>query len=406
MGSPSVTTLLFKAVGFPQFEVAVDLSSTVGDVKVEATAGCDIDPEVMRIIFRGRVLPDDATLESCGVTGAEALHIARGQRSSQTAVVPVPTSPPCQSNVATQENHVVNSISLTIKGPEGAEAVLTALVAESPIDVVRCKAGELLGVPSEQIHLVHRGRVVSAWPAATLAECGFEDGAVVRVARRAAGKQLTDGSTTVTGNSTTATAVDTTESGPMPMAWQNSGFTAEQTHLIRDAFARGALPEQVAEALAGAGPAPRQPAPRRPPGVMGDDMQERLDREVRDMRRHVRQLVRERLQGDDGARLRDRLGLPGGVEDDDGDGEDDDMEMFDEIAQIMAQARARGAPVPNPETFVARSLARAQERRVLQERLRREMGDIDPELEDAVTAAEVSAAASARAPKRLGSGGQ
>lgn len=48
--------LRIKPSGAPEFEVDVEDGATLQDVKVAATAGCDIDPELMKIIYKGRAV--------------------------------------------------------------------------------------------------------------------------------------------------------------------------------------------------------------------------------------------------------------------------------------------------------------------------------------------------------------
>ena len=42
-----------RPAGAGEFQVEVEEGSTVQEVKVAATAGCDIDPELMRIVYKG-----------------------------------------------------------------------------------------------------------------------------------------------------------------------------------------------------------------------------------------------------------------------------------------------------------------------------------------------------------------
>jgi len=78
--------------------------------------------------------------------------------------------------------------------------------------------------------------------------------------------------------------------------------------------------------------------------------------------------------------------------------------MLADIAGTLAECRSRGAPVPNARVFVDRAVERRRQARALQARLDREASGMEPELEDALAAAEVSVAAAARMPRRLGRG--
>merc|ERR1719323_1277491 len=84
--------------------------------------------------------------------------------------------------------------------------------------------------------------------------------------------------------------------------------------------------------------------------------------------------------------------------------EEEDPDLLAHISRTMAEARARGAPVPHAAQFVTHALERARQARALGRRLEREASGLQPELEDALAAAEQSAAAAARAPRRLGGG--
>merc|ERR1712232_470431 len=128
-----------------------------------------------------------------------------------------------------------------------------------------------------------------------------------------------------------------------------------------------------------------------------------MGQEVRRMERHVRLIVRQRLRAGPDAIMRplSTAELLAAEQEGEADDSTEDPELTAEIARTLGEARARGVPVPNIQIFVERALVRARERRALAERLRREAGDMDPDLEDAVAAAESSVQAAARAPKRL-----
>ena len=77
-------------------------------------------------------------------------------------------------------------------------------------------------------------------------------------------------------------------------------------------------------------------------------------------------------------------------------------EISSDISRTLAEARGRGAPVPNAAVFVDRAVARMRQAKARQERLDREASGIDPEIEEAFAAAEQSVSAAQRAPRRLG----
>mmetsp|Transcript_65816 Transcript_65816/g.195871 ORF Transcript_65816/g.195871 Transcript_65816/m.195871 type:complete len:128 (-) Transcript_65816:157-540(-) len=117
------------------------------------------------------------------------------------------------------------------------------------------------------------------------------------------------------------------------------------------------------------------------------------------MEREVRRLVVQRQRAD---AARGGVVAPGQWRDAPAEAEEEDPELLAHIARTMAEARARGAPVPRAAQFVDRALNRARDARALGARLEREASGLQPELEDALAAAEQTTAAAARAPRRLG----
>lgn len=61
-----------------KFSVQVKLDETVGSFKVVLAQNCDVPAEQQRLIYKGRILKDDQTLESYGLEADHTVHLVRG----------------------------------------------------------------------------------------------------------------------------------------------------------------------------------------------------------------------------------------------------------------------------------------------------------------------------------------
>lgn len=333
-------SLRMRSSGCPDFEIEVDAESTVADVKIAAVSGCDIDPQTMRIVYAGRVLRDGEALLGYGLRSGDALHIARGRAPE----------PPAEPGFAVR-----------LRGP-GIDAAL-AVGGDTAVAEVRAIAAARCGFGPDDAHLLHRGRLLK--DGGSLAECGVAQGDTVHVAKRqAVGSQLPS------AGPAGERADETVSNAPMPMAWGG----AEPANLRLAAQAMGLNLEEVQAfaAVVTAGPRAQRPA-----GENATELQARFAREARDMARAVRAYLGE---------------------------SEEDAELLADVSRVLAEARSRGAPVPNAAAFVDRTVARRRDGRARQARLDREAAGLQPELEDALAVAEATAAASARMPRRLGHG--
>lgn len=384
--------LRIRAAGCQDLDIEIGSDATVAEVKVAATAGCDIDPEAMKVIYRGKVLKDEMTLQACGVDGAQPLHVARGKAppaeagaAAASSAVAMDTQPAADAPSDSAAMRVI------FKGPGGCEASLEVSRYE-PLCQMRGRAAALFGLSGEEIHLVLRGKLLKDDDAA-FTTCNLAQGDVLRVAKRALPAAATGSASTAPGlQDAAAAAVAAGAAGaPMPNAFGSGPVDLQtlhgptiggrmdlQTLLARgenfDPIAMEAFQQQLAAAVRG--PAQAQQVP----------VEVRLPREVRAMGLQVRRVVAERQ----------------GV---DVDSIEEDQDLIDHIARTMAQARARGAPVPNLNYFVEHALNRGAQARALTTRLNREADGLDPELEDALMAAEQATAAAAVFPRRLGGRG-
>jgi len=366
--------ICIRATGCQDFHVELGLDATVSDVKIAATAGCDIDPALMKVIHDGKVLKDDDALRACGVDGTQPLHVARS-RAPAAHVLKTTTTEGDQQPGSNSSSSA--ALQVTLKGPNGSEATLEIVEGE-PLSQMRGRAAALFGLSGDEIHLVLRGKLLKEDEVVATIVPRPVSGDVLHVARRAVQAPSTTATVAkASGPEVTANEVGT--GAPMPNAFSTGAldFRTLLANVGDDGIplnlaAMQALEQQLAAAA-------RQPAPEQVP------MEVRLPREVRAMGHQVRLLVAERQ----------------GV---DVDSIEEDQELLDHIARTIAQARARGAPVPNPVSFVDQALSRAAQARALDARLDREAHGLDPELEDALMAAEQVTQAAARAPRRLGRG--
>merc|ERR1719171_1910598 len=74
--------LTSKVSGGATFALDVENSMTVLDVKNLAKEKCSIEPEFMKIIYKGRILKDSDTLEKYAVTGGSTMHVVKAAPSA------------------------------------------------------------------------------------------------------------------------------------------------------------------------------------------------------------------------------------------------------------------------------------------------------------------------------------
>eukprot|EP00933_Yihiella_yeosuensis_P026421 TRINITY_DN204_c0_g1_i10.p1 TRINITY_DN204_c0_g1~~TRINITY_DN204_c0_g1_i10.p1 ORF type:complete len:177 (+),score=65.04 TRINITY_DN204_c0_g1_i10:69-599(+) len=73
--APEVMMVQFKIAGLGLFELEVEANTAVRDVKKIAKDECNIEPEHMRLIYKGRQLKDAETLECYDESGSEAVQL-------------------------------------------------------------------------------------------------------------------------------------------------------------------------------------------------------------------------------------------------------------------------------------------------------------------------------------------
>eukprot|EP00446_Apocalathium_sp_SHHI-4_P014815 CAMPEP_0177211820 /NCGR_PEP_ID=MMETSP0367-20130122/32298_1 /TAXON_ID=447022 ORGANISM="Scrippsiella hangoei-like, Strain SHHI-4" /NCGR_SAMPLE_ID=MMETSP0367 /ASSEMBLY_ACC=CAM_ASM_000362 /LENGTH=160 /DNA_ID=CAMNT_0018661035 /DNA_START=98 /DNA_END=580 /DNA_ORIENTATION=- len=67
--------VLFKLPGMEAFELDLELTTAVRDIKKLAKEQCNVEPEHMRFIYQGAVLKDSDTLECYKVDKSDAVQI-------------------------------------------------------------------------------------------------------------------------------------------------------------------------------------------------------------------------------------------------------------------------------------------------------------------------------------------
>mmetsp|Transcript_6108 Transcript_6108/g.16247 ORF Transcript_6108/g.16247 Transcript_6108/m.16247 type:complete len:169 (-) Transcript_6108:123-629(-) len=70
-----LSTVHFRVPGTAAFAIELDRAAAVRDVKRAVAEECTVQPEHMRLIFRGKVLKDALSLEEEGYDGTEAVSV-------------------------------------------------------------------------------------------------------------------------------------------------------------------------------------------------------------------------------------------------------------------------------------------------------------------------------------------
>lgn len=359
--------LRIRIPGCTDFETEFTSSTTVLEAKILATTGCDIDPQEMRFIHKGKILRDEDVLERCGVSDGGCVHVARGATCVPKAA-PLPSTQACCQPT--------QNLNLTVKAPGCPEFVVQGLDGKDTIDSLRLTVAERCAMEVNMIHLLYKAKMLR--DGCTLSDFGLVSGDVIRVARRQA-EIVSQPAAPTEVPAEIQTDVE------MPMAWGSNPLSAE---------ALEGVPPEVAFEVERILQMQRPGRPRE----NQEEMQARFAREARDMAMEV--IAYLRLHRAEDLRLRGGpRRAPQAVEDD-----DEDPELLADVTRMLAEARSRGAPVPRVGVFVERSLERRRQARMFESRLDREAGDMAPELADALAAAEVEANAKARMPRKLGHG--
>ncbi|XP_058098518.1 ubiquitin domain-containing protein DSK2b-like isoform X2 [Magnolia sinica] len=84
-GSGSIVTVHIRCSNGSKFSVQTGLDATVGDFKSVLAGSCDVPAQQQRLIYKGRILKDDQTLESYGLEADHTVHLVRGAASPEAS---------------------------------------------------------------------------------------------------------------------------------------------------------------------------------------------------------------------------------------------------------------------------------------------------------------------------------
>ncbi|XP_064992965.1 ubiquitin domain-containing protein DSK2a-like isoform X1 [Musa acuminata AAA Group] len=93
VGGCAAVTVHVRCSNGSKFSVQIALDSTVGAFKAALVEKCDVPAEQQRLIYKGRILKDEHTLESYGLESDHTIHLVRGL-----------TSPAASADVTTASN--------------------------------------------------------------------------------------------------------------------------------------------------------------------------------------------------------------------------------------------------------------------------------------------------------------
>ncbi|KAK8564375.1 hypothetical protein V6N13_005395 [Hibiscus sabdariffa] len=83
-----------------KFTVRTSLESSVGSFKALLAQNCDIPADQQRLIYKGRILKDDQTLQSYGLQADHTVHMVRGFAPSSSTPPPAATTNVAADNTA------------------------------------------------------------------------------------------------------------------------------------------------------------------------------------------------------------------------------------------------------------------------------------------------------------------
>ncbi|TYG74747.1 hypothetical protein ES288_D04G207100v1 [Gossypium darwinii] len=98
-GGEEGVTVNIRCSNGTKFTVRTNLESTVGSFKALLAQNCDIPADQQRLIYKGRILKDDQTLQSYGLQADHTIHMVRGFAPSSSTPPPSATT-----NVATDNS--------------------------------------------------------------------------------------------------------------------------------------------------------------------------------------------------------------------------------------------------------------------------------------------------------------
>uniref|UniRef100_A0A5B6ZU89 Putative Ubiquitin family protein isoform 3 n=1 Tax=Davidia involucrata TaxID=16924 RepID=A0A5B6ZU89_DAVIN len=78
VGAGEEVTVNIRCSNGSKFSVRTSLGSKVGAFKAFLAQNCDVPPDQQRLIYKGRILKDDQTLDSYGLQADHTVHMVRG----------------------------------------------------------------------------------------------------------------------------------------------------------------------------------------------------------------------------------------------------------------------------------------------------------------------------------------
>ncbi|KAK3153193.1 hypothetical protein QOZ80_2BG0169080 [Eleusine coracana subsp. coracana] len=89
----AMATVHIRCANGSKFTVQADLGATVGAFKEVVAGSCDVPAPQQRLIYKGRILKDEQTLESYGVETDHTIHLVRGVAQPAASGTPAAASP-------------------------------------------------------------------------------------------------------------------------------------------------------------------------------------------------------------------------------------------------------------------------------------------------------------------------
>ncbi|KAJ1296415.1 hypothetical protein BS78_01G298700 [Paspalum vaginatum] len=97
-GAGAGATLHIRCANGSKFTVRADLGATVGAFKEVVAGSCDVPAPQQRLIYKGRILKDEQTLESYGVETDHTIHLVRGVAPPAASGAPATAASPLASS--------------------------------------------------------------------------------------------------------------------------------------------------------------------------------------------------------------------------------------------------------------------------------------------------------------------
>ena len=77
-----------------KFTVEADTGDTVEELKSKLVEGSSVPAQQQRLIYKGRILKDEQTIEHYGIEDGHTIHLVRGAASAAPSPAPSPAPAP------------------------------------------------------------------------------------------------------------------------------------------------------------------------------------------------------------------------------------------------------------------------------------------------------------------------